>query len=173
MTMHMGVVAAAAPLLALGVRATRQAAPARSFTPVILASVVELIVVWAWHLPALHHAARTTAGGLALEQATFLASAFAVWYLAIGGRSDGGALAGAGVVALLLTSMHMTLLGALVGLAPRPLYPHLASASDALADQQLGGALMLIIGGVVYLAGGVAIATRLVRGRPQIPETQA
>jgi putative membrane protein len=57
--------------------------------------------------------------------------------------------------------MHMTLLGALLALAPRPLYH--AHASAALADQQLGGALMLTVGGVVYLGGGLVLATTLIR----------
>jgi putative membrane protein len=147
--------------------------PASSFSAAILASIVELIVVWAWHLPAPHHAARTTAAGFALEQGMFLGSAFAVWYFAVGGRTDDRGTAAAGVVALLLTSMHMTLLGALIALAPRPLYPHPGSVADSLADQELGGALMLIIGGIVYLAGGVAVAARLVRDPQPIGETHA
>ena len=70
MTMHMGVVAVAAPLLALGVAGTRfdpvRSAP-RVFAP-IPASVAELVVVWAWHAPALHHLARHSAAGLVLVQ---------------------------------------------------------------------------------------------------------
>src|SRR5688572_12029346 len=61
MLMHMGVVAVAAPILALGIAggrfdATRQAP--RLFAP-IPASILELVVVWVWHAPALHHAARS------------------------------------------------------------------------------------------------------------------
>src|SRR5687767_8403180 len=54
MTMHMLVVAVATPLIALGVAGSRLdpvwRAP-RIFSPVP-ASLVELIVVWAWHAPA-------------------------------------------------------------------------------------------------------------------------
>jgi putative membrane protein len=56
MAMHMGVVAVAAPLLAVGVVGGRldpvRKTP-RLFAP-IPASVLELIAVWAWHTPALH-----------------------------------------------------------------------------------------------------------------------
>ena len=72
--------------------------------------------------------------------------------------------AGAGVLALLLTSMHMTLLGALLALAPRPLYAHPASVA-ALDEQHLGGAIMLAVGGVSYLAGGLWLSMRILQGR--------
>ena len=60
-------------------------------------------------------------------------------------------------MALLLTSMHMTLFGALLALTPRPLYDHAGHfASPApLEDQHLGGAIMLLVGGLSYLAGGL------------------
>ena len=56
MVMHMTVVAVAAPLLVMGVAGSRwdpvRRAPA-AFSPVV-ASMVELVFVWAWHAPALH-----------------------------------------------------------------------------------------------------------------------
>jgi putative membrane protein len=172
MTMHMGVVAVAAPLLALGMAAGPRQPRAAGAAAAVIASVVELIVVWGWHTPALHHAARTSTMALAVEQAMFLTSAFYVWYFALRGGRHASNSAAAGVVALLLTSMHITLLGALLGLAPRPLYPHLSGAAGALDDQHLGGAIMLLVGGLVYLAGGVALTARLVR-EPQARETRA
>ena len=168
MIMHMSVVAVASPLLALGLRQTR-------FDPVLLApvlfaplvaSMLELIVVWAWHAPGLHHLARHTTPGLFLEQSTFFFCGLLLWLSAFGGDGpDHNSRRGTGVIALLLTSMHMTLLGALLALAPRPLYHHSDEMhSAALADQHLGGAVMLIVGGVSYLAGGLALAFGLLRG---------
>lgn len=162
MTLHMLVVAVAAPLLALGVTGGRfdpaRRAPAL-FAP-IPASFVELVVVWAWHVPAFHHAARNTLAGFVVEQASFLASGLWLWLavLAPGRRAEG-------VIALLLTSMHMTLLGALIALGPRTLFAHCggASALSPLADQHLGGAIMLLVGGVVYLAGGLGLTRGLLR----------
>jgi putative membrane protein len=167
MTLHMGVVALAAPLVALGV-AGGGLDPARRW-PVafsaIPASVVELAVVWAWHAPALHHAARSSAAGLAAEQGLFLFSGLLVWMSAFGGPPERRAdRAASGIVALLLTSMHMTLLGALFALTPRPLYAHaaaLASGLSPLDDQHLGGTIMLLTGGVSYLAGGLWLSARL------------
>jgi putative membrane protein len=73
------------------------------------------------------------------------------------------------VVALLLTTMHMTLLGALIALAPRALYDTHGFALQGLAltpleDQQMAGVVMLALGGVSYLAGGVWLLARLLRG---------
>lgn len=171
MTMHMGVVAVAAPLLAQGVAGGKfdpvPKAPVL-FAP-IPASIVELLVVWAWHSPVLHHAARHSGGAFLIEQSMFLGSGLLVWLSALGGAvEDRQSRQAAGVVALLLTSMHMTLLGALLALPPRPLYshPHVAEqALDPLADQHLGGAIMLIVGGISYLAGGLWLSSQLLAAR--------
>ena len=168
MIMHMAVVAIAAPLLAIGI-AGATLDPVRKapvlFAP-IPASVLELVVVWAWHTPALHHAARHTTSGLIAEQGAFLLSGLLVWISAFGGSpaSRAGRNA-AGIVALLLTSMHMTLLGALLALAPRPLYSHAGGfcGLTPLEDQHLGGAIMLIVGGLSYLIGGLVLAAGLLR----------
>lgn len=167
MTMHMAVVAVAAPLLALGLAGGRYdpvpRAP-RLFLAVPV-SLLELLAVWSWHAPALHHAARHTTWGLVLEQATFFVTGTWVWLAALGGDArSGGTRAGAGLVALLLTTMHMTLLGALLALAPRPLYSH-----GALEDQHLGGAVMLLVGAASYLAGGLALCLALLRRRGLLP----
>ncbi|MEZ6132908.1 MAG: cytochrome c oxidase assembly protein [Planctomycetaceae bacterium] len=161
MIMHMLNVAVAAPLLSLAIAGSR-------FDPVdrcpwlfvaIPASVVELIIVWGWHAPVPHHVARMHPAGLAAEQLMFLISGLWVWLSAVGGTSDvtRRGRRGTGVIGLLLTSMHMTLLGALLGLSPRSLYPHHDGFGllSSVADQHLGGAIMLVVGGVAYLAGGL------------------
>tara|TARA_R110002074_G_scaffold118822_2_gene251694 strand:- start:712 stop:1428 length:717 start_codon:yes stop_codon:yes gene_type:complete len=166
MTMHMLVVAVAAPLLSLAIAGSR-------FDPVIKypvffapipASVAELIIVWAWHAPGLHHLARMTFWGLVAEQGSFLLAGIAVWISAFGGTSPRSrSRSAAGVIGLLLTSMHMTLLGALLALAPRSVYAHHQgfSTMSALQDQHLGGAIMLVVGGIVYLSGGLWLTVDL------------
>ena len=166
MTMHMAVVAIAAPLIALGAASTRLDLTHRYpslFSP-IPASMLELGVVWAWHAPVLHHLARSSGAGLVAEQGTFLLSGLLVWLSAVGSEARRpGMRAGAGVIALLLTSMHMTLLGALLALAPRALYGH--ADPSALDEQHLGGAIMLAVGGFSYLAGGLWLSMRLLQQR--------
>jgi putative membrane protein len=168
MTLHMAVVAIAAPLLALCLAGTR-ADPARRASLLaapIPASIAELLVVWLWHAPLLHHAARSASGVFALEQASFLAVGVLLWSSAVGGdpvrqrwRSA------AGVAALFFTAVHMTLLGAIFALTPRPLYAHTAPGEDALFDQHLGGGIMLLVGGASYLAGGLWLTRRMLTAK--------
>ena len=170
MTMHMAVVAVAAPLMAMAVSGS-QVDPARAmprlFAP-IPASMIELVVVWTWHAPVLHHAARHQTGTLVIEQVTFLAAGLLLWIAAFGGARDQHRFrAGPGIIALLFTSMHMTLLGALFALANRPVFQHATNepvALAALADQHLGGAIMLLVGGASYLFGGLWLTAGVLRG---------
>lgn len=160
MTMHLAVVALAAPLIAAALAGSRLDPAARA--PLLLAPLpaafVELVVVWGWHAPAAHDAARMRPEVFLAEQASFLAVGFLVWMSALGGapRARRERAAG-GVGALLLTSMHMGLLGVLLALAPRPLY----EACLGLLDQQIGGVMMLAVGGSVYLVGGLALLSTL------------
>lgn len=170
MLMHVGVVAVAAPLIAFGSAGSRYDPSAHY--PVLFAALpatlLEFVVIWGWHAPALHVFARRSTLGLVLEQASFLAVGLLVWLSCLGfsnaARPQRSAV---GVIALLLTSMHMTLLGALLALAPRPLYRHghMPPGEEwnalILADQQRGGIVMLAVGGIVYLLGGLLLAARL------------
>lgn len=175
MVVHMGVVALAAPLLALGL-AGGPHDPARHwpglFAP-LPASLAELLVVWGWHLPAPHRAAQAEPLVLALEQASFLLAGLWLWFACLGAAAD-PRRAAAGVVGLLLTALHMTLLGVLLALAPRALYGHAGHGGGeaALADQQAGGIAMLLVGGTAYLAGGLWLLARLLRRMPDAGETR-
>ena len=167
MTMHMLVVAVAAPLIALAVAGSRWDVVRKwpNWFPPVPASVLDLIIVWAWHAPVLHHVARGSFGGLVAEQGMFLLAGLVVWLSAFGGATPRGRRrSAAGIIALLLTSMHMTLLGALLALAPRSLYAHHQGfgGMTGLQDQHLGGAIMLLVGGIAYLTGGVWLTRDLV-----------
>lgn len=159
MLAHMGVVALAAPLLALGLAdripmALPRAAP-------VIASLVEFVVVWGWHAPAARLWAETTAAGTVAEQLSFLGAGLFLWLSCLAGSNDSLSRV-TGAFALLLTSMHMTLLGALMALSPRPLYgiddvTCFGTQLSASQDQQFGAVIMLGVGGAVYLAGGVSL----------------
>jgi len=164
MTIHMAVVAVAAPLLAAAIAGTRfDPSPGRPilFGP-LPASLLELLAVWTWHAPVLHEAARHSTPWFVLEQACFFLSGLLVWTACLGfathertGRSLLGTLG------LLFTSIHMTLLGALLAFAHRPLFG--GGGDHGLADQQLGGIVMLLVGGASYLLGGLFLMARLFR----------
>jgi len=186
MIVHMGIVAVAAPLLALGVAGTAFDPVARvpALFPPILVSLLEFVVVWVWHTPALHHAARHFGLAFVAEQGMFFISGLWLWLAVFGGSGDERhSRAGSGVIALLLTAMHMTLLGALLALAPRPLFAHgvadaaaalnAPGALAALADQHMGGAIMLLVGGISYLAGGLWLTAGLLRQVDYRPRARA
>ncbi len=161
MSLHIALVALLAPLIAVGLAGSRLD-PVRDapwlFAP-IPAALVEMVVVWGWHAPALHRFTRQLPELLVLEQLMFLAVGLWVWLAAFGGDPrQHAARAGGGIICLLLTSMHMTLLGALLTLAPRLLYAH-----GSLREQQLGGLIMLLGGGIAYLLGGLWLLRDLLR----------
>jgi len=156
MLRHMTLVALAAPLIVLGM----PDAARRVRVPPLGAALAEFVVVWAWHLPAAHALGRLQGVGYAAEQASFLLVGLAVW---AGCLRDDQPLAGAG--GLLLTSMHMTLLGALLVLAPRDIYAGVCGTAPDLTGQQIGGMLMLAIGTPVYLLAGLWLTGQALRER--------
>lgn len=167
MLTHMGVVAIASPLIAVSIAGSpldlSNRYP-RLFSPV-LASVVDLVVVWLWHVPTLRELADTEVLPAIAEQASFIAAGLLLWLSCLGGTRS-SERAGAGAFGLLVTSVHMTLLGALLALAPRSLYGAGAVTCfgiplTATEDQQIGGVVMLLLGAAVYLAGGVALLARV------------
>ncbi len=172
MALHMAMVGIGVPLLAAGLAPGMPRLGLISAHPVgpLAVSLADLVVVWGWHAPALHMAARGSSWVLAVEQASFALAAGLVWLTALCSQAERrGEAALAGALTLFFTSMHMTLLGALIGLATRPIYAHGHGGHghwlDPATDQQIGGAIMLVIGGVIYLAGGLILVARVLRRR--------
>jgi putative membrane protein len=165
MSAHVTAVSLAAPLLVLGI--SRRPPWLQTPMAALAASAVELVVVWGWHLPALHAAARASIGMFAFEHLMFLLAGYGVWASALPppeqGRGTFAALAGVG--ALLVTSMHMTLLGGLLTISSQPWYHH-GTGGDALWDQQLGGVIMLSVGGLAYLGGALVVLARALNVAP-------
>lgn len=165
MIAHMAIVAIAAPMIALGVRGTALDVSARLtwITP-LTASLIELVTVIFWHLPQIRLVADQSLAVTMLEQLSFLAAGLLLWLSCVSTPPLAGA------AGLLFTSMHMTLIGVLLALAPRPLYGTgettcLGLSLSAAADQQIGGVTMLLVGAVSYLIGGIALLHRLLVAR--------
>ncbi|MDB6454871.1 cytochrome c oxidase assembly protein [Falsirhodobacter sp. 20TX0035] len=149
MLRHMILVAVSAPLLVLAFPGFGRAMA----VPPVLATALEFAMIWGWHLPAAHGAAYRHLPLFVVEQASFLLVGCLIWGACLDRRGPGQALAGAG--GLLLTSMHMTLLGALMILAPRDLYAEWCGTVPSVSGQQLGGMIMLAVGTPIYLIGGL------------------
>ena len=173
MVLHLGLIALAAPLAALGfARLVREDSPPGGWVLwAVLASVFELVVVWGWHVPGLHEAAAFVPWLFAVQQASFLVAGALVWLPGLVGSGRGAA--GAGVIAMGLSFMHMSMLGVLLTTAPVLIYPEGmcggAFGLSALADQRIGGVMMAVLGGAPYLAGTVVFAHRLLTAGPTGP----
>ncbi|HVX80997.1 MAG TPA: cytochrome c oxidase assembly protein [Devosiaceae bacterium] len=171
MLLHLGIVVVAAPLLGLGLAA--RLPPLADFRTALswclLASAVELVAVWGWHIPLLHDAAGRDGRLFVLEQASFLVGGLAMWTAVGAARRSPAAAAAA--IALFLTFTHMTVFGLVLTLAPRLIYdPDLCRGAfglDRLADQQFGGVLMAVGGGLPYLIGTAWACWVFLEGRPR------
>ncbi|MFT3789343.1 MAG: cytochrome c oxidase assembly protein [Tepidisphaeraceae bacterium] len=180
MTQHEILMLVAAPLLVLGrpMLPVLHALPTRASqglarwtnTPSIawgwrtlanpyVAWVVHFVALWAWHIPALFIATLTSEWIHALQHASFLGSALLFWWAVIHTRRRAEAY-GMAILYMFSTAMHSGLLGALLTFASRPLYqPYSHTAPSwgitALEDQQLGGLIMWIPAGFVYVLAGL------------------
>ena len=149
---HLAILLLAAPLIAHGLpRLVRPGLP--------VATALLALVLWGWQLPSAYALTFASHFGYWAMQLSLIGAALWFWsaLLAEGARRpDLVALAG------IVTAAHTGMLGALLTLAPRPLYAvHELTAAPwgltALEDQQLGGLLMWVPGGLI-LAAVLAVA---------------
>ncbi|HEX2829172.1 MAG TPA: cytochrome c oxidase assembly protein [Burkholderiales bacterium] len=195
MMQHELLMVVAAPLLVLGrplamwmwalPRAWR-AAPARvvhagAFARVwdrlaspIGASVVHGAAIWLWHIPRVFELSEVSVGAHALQHAAFLFSALLFWWALL--KPVRGGRVGTSVMCLFVTMLHTGALGVLLTFSGQVWYPaataHAAHWSlTALEDQQLGGLVMWIVGGLPYVAAALALAARwfLTRESAEVP----
>jgi putative membrane protein len=144
-------------------KATRSTPVQRTWsvlTGALLAWLIHGVVLWAWHIPALFD--RTLGSDLihSLQHLSFLGAALLYWWSLV--RAHSGRTFGASVLSLFTTAIHTVLLGALLTLAPQPLYSGYATRTAAwglthLEDQQLAGLIMWIPAGIVYVGAGLAL----------------
>jgi len=149
----------ARPALVGGFRSRPLRAAWRMLRDPVVATVLHGVALWAWHLPAAFNAALFDEGMHTLQHASFLVTALFFWWAM---RERGGGLA---VLCLFATSVHGTLLGALLTIAPRPLYAYAAP----LEDQQLAGLIMWVPAGMVYAGAALALCARWIERRIPSP----
>lgn len=165
MLLHLGVTAMAAPLLAIGLARAglRLGRTDRAGKWMLVAFSAEMLVVWGWHLPALHEAAALNVWVFVVQQVCFLAVGLAIWLLGFAARSRFDIAAA--MLGFFLTFAHMTMLGVLLFMAPKLIYPAElclgAFGFEQLEDQRFGGILMASWSGIVYLAGTLVLGARL------------
>ena len=120
------------------------------------ATIIHGAAIWIWHLPALFDASVDIIAVHRLQHLSFLLTALLFWWALLRTR-DYGVAAGH----IFFTMLHTSILGALIALAPRVLYPlQTADAArwglSSLQDQQLAGLVMWVPGGIIYAAAALA-----------------
>jgi putative membrane protein len=133
----------------------------RGVTAPLAAVALHGLVLWAWHAPALFEAALRSENVHAVQHFTFFATAALMWWTLVQGRY-GRMGYGMAAVYVWFTALHSGLLGALVTVAPAPLYPtheHRTAllGRGPLEDQQLAGLIMWIPAGALLTAFGLAL----------------
>lgn len=157
------VLVAGCALLAAGWRA-----PKRSGGAALSGSAAAHgLLLWVWHLPVVYEAALVSGLVHVGMTAALALASFAFWRQVF--HAD-AAQRGSVLVALLLTMAHTGLLGALLTFAGTPLYGEQAAGARAwglepMVDQQAGGLLMWVPGGLGYMAVALGLALRWASGR--------
>ena len=156
---HVLLVGVAAPLLAWAapVGAARRR---RAGGGLVLATVAQAAVLWAWHAPGLYAAALSNDAVYWAMQLSLLGAA--VWFWTTVRRAS----APAAVVGLLAAMLAMGLLGAILTFAGQAVYaPHfhttLAWGMTPLEDQQAAGLIMWAPAAALYLFAALAVLGRM------------
>jgi putative membrane protein len=133
----------------------------------VVAWVLHGIAIWVWHAPSLYQATLRSDTIHTLQHVTFLATALLFWWALLHGR-EGRIGRPAAVIYLFTTSVHTSLLGALLTFSTSLWYPLYEATTlpwglTPLEDQQLAGVIMWIPAGVAYLVATLALAATWLR----------
>jgi putative membrane protein len=178
-TQHMILILVAAPLIAWALPPRRnRAAPAAAAGPALmgLASGAFAASLWLWHLPGPYDATFTSTWLYWAMHGTLFGSAVLLWRTLIHAADRLSLLA---LLAGGFSAIQMGLLGALLTLASEPLFAVHAVTTRAwgltqLGDQQLGGLIMWVPGGLGFLWAGLLSVWQLLglreRSGPAAPD---
>jgi cytochrome c oxidase assembly factor CtaG len=137
---------------------------ARFFTAPLNAWVLEAAALWLWHIPFLYQATLTSDWIHAAQHLSFLGTAVLFWSALYGvGRS--AMSFGAATLYVFGTAVHCSALGALLTFSTVLWYPAYAHTTahwglTPLQDQQLGGVIMWVPSGVVFIVIALALIAR-------------
>ena len=132
-----------------------------TITNPLVAWAIHTIALWVWHAPALFQATLESDFIHTLQHLSFLVSALLFWWALIHGRQSLMGY-GAAVLYMFTTSIQSGTLGALITFANSVWYPAYLDTTatwglTALEDQQLGGLIMWIPAGAVYILAGLVL----------------
>jgi putative membrane protein len=118
--------------------------------------------IWIWHVPRLYDASVGSELVHSLQHYSFVATALLFWWSMF--RAARGHRAGVAILCLFTTALHTGLLGALLSSIDAPIYLAYDSTLNwgitPLEDQQLGGVIMWVPGGIPYLIAALLLFAR-------------
>src|SRR5688500_4118918 len=132
----------------------------------LAAFVLHGAAIWIWHIPALYGRTITSELLHTVQHASFILTALLFWWTVIPGSRAGRN--GSAIFSLFATALHTSVLGALLAFSEASWYPTYQATTgpwgmSPLADQQLGGLIMWIPGGLTYLVVALLGIARLLR----------
>jgi putative membrane protein len=138
----------------------------RTATRPLVAWGIHTLVLWTWHLPVLFEATLDSELVHAAQHLSFLGSALLFWSAIIDRPET--IRSGVAVLYVFVISIETALLGALLTFARTVWYPAYTATAPQwgltpLADQQLGGLIMWIPGGALYVVAGLLLGVRWLR----------
>ena len=187
MLQHMLLVLATPPLLVFGlpyafamsiVRAPTLGAVERVLRNPVFAWTLGMGPLWIWHLPRLYDATLASEPLHIFEHLTFLVTATIFWWPILAPLTASRMSHGAAFAYLGAAMLATTILGILITFAPVGVYTAYLHPGDSLhilgamrdswglttqSDQELGGLLMWVPGGLVYLGAIMGVLTRWYR----------
>ena len=131
----------------------------RRLTEPVTATLVQGVVMWVWHAPALFNRTLQSDVWHAAQHLSFVLASLLFWCAMLGRRSSFGVSA----ACLFITSLIGGALGALMTFSQSPWYAGYAAMNlsgiglDPVRDQQLAGLLMWIPGGLVHAGAALAM----------------
>ncbi|HEX8669051.1 MAG TPA: cytochrome c oxidase assembly protein [Allosphingosinicella sp.] len=132
----------------------------RFLTDPVIATGLQIVALWGWHVPALFDRALESDGWHIAQHLSFLATALLFWWAMAHGRAGRGGY-GTSAMCLFLTSLVGGALGALMAFSASPWYARYAAMGMTPAglspaeDQQLAGLVMWIPGGLFHGAAAL------------------
>jgi putative membrane protein len=140
-----------------------------SLSPLV-AWLFHAAVLWMWHLPSLFQLTLENEYIHAAQHLSFLLSALIFSEALIYGHGNNDARMGYGaaVIYIFTTAIHTSALGALLTFANSVWYPIYDGTTSAwgltpLEDQQLGGLIMWVPAGLIYVAVGLLLLAAMIR----------
>jgi putative membrane protein len=132
--------------------------------------MLHALALWIWHVPRFFDAVLLSRGVHDLQHLTFLGTALVFWAALFDERRRDHQ--GAAILYLFTTTVHTSVLGALITFAGQPWYSAYLQTSthwglSPLEDQQLGGLIMWVPGSLIYVGSALVLLARWITSSDQ------